>query len=154
MAKQEVLAGTRTLSYAELFGAGPSKRCAKCRTVKPVSDFHKMARQRYQSWCKQCRSAYRVTVSPPVTRRWNLKKNYGISPEEYDELLQAQNNHCACCDATMADRSGKPLHVDHEHRTGLIRGLLCSHCNRALGNVSDDPARLRRLAAYLEAHHG
>lgn len=153
MAKQEVLAGTRTLSYAELFGAGPSKRCAKCRSVKPVSDFHKMARQGYQSWCKQCRKTHRVTVSAPTIRRYNLKR-YAISPEEYDALLASQEGHCACCPATTSDRSGKPLHVDHDHHTSRVRGLLCTNCNHALGKANDDPALLRRMATYLELHRG
>lgn len=86
---------------------------------------------------------------PEVQREWNLRKNYGIGLAEYEALLVFQGGRCAVCPATVADSSTRSLHVDHDHQTGQIRGLLCSHCNRALGNVKDDPDRLLRLAAYL-----
>jgi hypothetical protein len=55
-----------------------------------------------------------------------------------------QGNACALCG------QGKPEHVDHDHVSGRVRGILCFGCNRALGYVADDPIRLHRLADYLE----
>lgn len=86
---------------------------------------------------------------PEVQREWNLRKNYGIGMADYEAMLAFQGGRCATCCATSADSTRSNLHVDHDHDTGRVRGLLCSHCNRALGNVSDDPDRLMRLAAYL-----
>ena len=81
-----------------------------------------------------------------------LKRYYGISMNEYDDLLTAQNSKCAICDKTHCDTSNKHKHlvVDHRHKTKQIRGLLCSHCNTVLGFMSDDPVLLRKAADYLE----
>lgn len=77
----------------------------------------------------------------------NLKKSYGISLEEYAEMLDFQAGVCAIC--LGHDRAFAHLAVDHCHATGKIRGLLCNQCNRALGSFKDDPARLRRALIYL-----
>jgi len=73
---------------------------------------------------------------------------YGISVQEYEELLDAQAGGCALCGGTH--RSGRRLHVDHDHETGRVRGLLCYPCNQAVGRLwptrsSREVARLREL---------
>jgi len=60
-------------------------------------------------------------------------------------MIEAQGGTCAVC-------PGPPQHVDHDHETGEVRGILCSNCNQALGNVRDDPTPLRGLARYLDEH--
>lgn len=82
-------------------------------------------------------------------RKQKLAK-YGLTPEGYQELLDAQGGACAICGATENTRKGSDnFHVDHDHRTGRVRGLLCHHCNVALGMVDDDPDRLNAMIAYL-----
>ena len=81
-------------------------------------------------------------------RRALLRLRYGLTPEDYDALMRAQAGRCAACDREF---SGLP-HIDHDHRTGTVRGLLCFNCNVMVGNGHDDPAVLRRGAAYLERH--
>lgn len=86
-------------------------------------------------------------------RRYNKRNQwrdrYGIkfSLEEYDQMLQAQKGLCALCRQLPKSRS---LHVDHDHETGRVRGLLCMKCNRALGYLQDSPVLLRTAAKYLE----
>jgi hypothetical protein len=75
--------------------------------------------------------------------------NYGITPNQYEELLERQGGTCAICPRT-ADSQKRRLHVDHDHSTGKVRGLLCDQCNRAVGLLGDDPDRLRKAAAYVE----
>jgi hypothetical protein len=72
----------------------------------------------------------------------------GISYEERDQLLVKQGNCCAACGATEPG-SQKGWHVDHSHRTGAIRGVLCATCNIALGQVNDSVTRLQQLIDYL-----
>jgi hypothetical protein len=60
-------------------------------------------------------------------------------------MVEAQCGTCAVCDA-------KPEHVDHDHKTGEVRGVLCFNCNQALGNVRDDPVVLQGLIDYLRRH--
>lgn len=84
-------------------------------------------------------------------RRKNLMvSKYGITVSQYDEMLLSQGGVCAICLRTCS--TGKRLAVDHRHSDGAIRGLACSLCNLALGSMRDDPAILRRAAAYLERH--
>lgn len=87
---------------------------------------------------------------PDAHRNWNLRAKYGITLVDYNLLLAAQGGTCATCDATTGDSRGRSLHVDHDHASGEVRGLLCSNCNTAIGKAGDDPVHLRRLADYLE----
>ena len=80
-----------------------------------------------------------------------LRRKYGITTAEVDQLLDAQEHLCAICRRPHRGK-GTRLHVDHCHATNRIRGLLCSNCNTLLGLAGDDPARLRAAASYIEAH--
>jgi hypothetical protein len=80
----------------------------------------------------------------PRQRRANLKALYGITPERYDLILAAQNGHCGMCPSTSR------LGVDHCHKTGRVRGILCRVCNVHLGGLGDDAEALQRGLKYLE----
>lgn len=82
-------------------------------------------------------------------RRSHLKRKYGMTPEQYDEMLAAQGGGCAICGRPPKKIS---LHVDHDHETGAIRRLLCFLCNNLLGDAGDDPGLLEKAAAYLRSH--
>ena len=94
-----------------------------------------------------------------ATRKSNLKYRYGITEEDYEELLVKQKYSCKICGQkpdkcqTEPDKCqtepDKPLYVDHCHQTKAIRGLLCHKCNIALGHMNDDPEQLERAANYL-----
>jgi hypothetical protein len=84
-----------------------------------------------------------------MKRAWQLQTLYGITVQEYDLLLNKQDNQCAIC-GTEACMTGRVFAVDHNHDTGEVRGLLCGKCNIGLGQFSDNPALLVRAAAYLE----
>lgn len=93
--------------------------------------------------------------NPASHRRRMLKNNFGLTLEQYAEMLAAQDHRCAICKQPEAitRRSGvQPLSVDHCHETGKIRQLLCGHCNYGLGHFRDSPERLRAAADYLEFH--
>lgn len=77
---------------------------------------------------------------------YRLKKLYGITEAGYQRLYQRQGGCCAICREEVAGR----LHIDHCHKTGLVRGLLCGNCNRALGLMKDEPSRLLEAVKYLE----
>lgn len=83
-------------------------------------------------------------------RAGHLKRKYGITLEQYDEMLAAQGGVCAVCGREPRDDIS--LHVDHDHETGALRGLLCFRCNNSLGDLGDDPDLLRRAASYLDSH--
>ena len=76
-------------------------------------------------------------------RKSHLKRKYGLTLEEFDELLASQGGGCAICGRPDADN------VDHDHDTGRVRGILCFKCNVAVGQMDDDGDRLIAAAAYL-----
>jgi hypothetical protein len=77
------------------------------------------------------------------------RRNFGITADEVDALLAGQGGKCAICDGVSARAEG--WHVDHNHETGQIRGVLCQRCNHGIGLLEEDPARLRAAADYLES---
>lgn len=88
-----------------------------------------------------------------ANRAHTLRK-YGLTPSEYDQMLNEQGGVCALCDKpeTCLGNNGevKMLAVDHDHDTGDVRGLLCNNCNRAIGLFGDDPELLLKAVAYLK----
>lgn len=82
--------------------------------------------------------------------RWR-KRNYGISQEDFDAKLSAQNGKCAICQAAEPKGRGH-WHLDHCHETKQIRGILCHFCNLLLGMAKDSPERLLTAAKYLKTY--
>lgn len=107
------------------------KVCSVCLVNHPVSEYHKK-KSTVQEICKSCKS---------VQLR---AKEYGLSQDDVRELLKQP---CNACGAVV---TGRTAHIDHCHKFGHVRGLLCMNCNTALGAVNDDIARLKALIAYLQ----
>jgi NMD protein affecting ribosome stability and mRNA decay len=76
-----------------------------------------------------------------------LQRQYSITEETYNAILKKQDGRCAIC---KCHQHYQRLAVDHDHKTGMVRGLLCVHCNRGLGRFFDSALRLRNAAAYIE----
>lgn len=76
-------------------------------------------------------------------------ERYGITAHDFEQMLDRQNGVCAVCKETQL--GGKNLCIDHDHKTGKVRGLLCVACNMAIGYMKDDPQRLRAAADYLSS---
>lgn len=94
---------------------------------------------------------------PAHHRAYNWKRYYGISAEDYQRMFVEQGGNCAICKKPERAKSPnggevKWLSVDHDHSTGAVRSLLCSHCNHTLGHVGDIPELLEAAAAYLRMH--
>lgn len=108
--------------------------CAGCQTFRDLVDFGKGA-----TTCKACASA-----RSHATR---TEKTYGLTPDQYDALLKMQGGRCAIC---RARPKSKRLAVDHDHKTGAVRGLCCSRCNHdLLGSAWDSQAMVTALWHYL-----
>lgn len=115
--------------------------------------------------CKECRAALHKTrkrKDPSIYERieWpsKLKRLYGITREQYDEMLAAQDGKCAICGSKDSYSRGYKItkiskfSVDHCHTTKKVRGLLCTKCNRALGLINDSIETVSRMAEYLKQH--
>jgi hypothetical protein len=126
-----------------------SKWCPACEEVKPLADFTKTRAKPsgYHSYCLPCHTAKGVaskTRHHGSTREYHLRRRYGIGQAEFDLMLAEQGGICAIC------RAPDPQHVDHDHRTGLVRGILCFNCNGGLGQFRDDPVLLANAITYLK----
>lgn len=125
------------------------KWCPSCGGHLPVEAFgrNRSSGDGRTAYCKPCHNEIgRVnrTRRHGSTREYHLRRRYGIGVAEYDAMVEAQGGLCALC------KERKPQHVDHDHLTNQIRGVLCSCCNQGLGNFRDSVASLREAIDYLE----
>ena len=139
---------------------------ARCPRVKSLEERQRDV-QRATQWAKdnpdraavhrRAQAARQWRVHTPAVRkryrRWVLKTKYGLTQEQYDAKLAAQNGGCCICETKEPGGRGV-FPVDHDHETGVIRGLLCDNCNNGLGRFQDNPEFLRRAATYLEFDRG
>ncbi|WAU80726.1 endonuclease VII domain-containing protein [Streptomyces sp. Qhu-G9] len=121
-------------------GAVPEgyKHCQGCGESKPQSEWYRRssATGELASRCRACRSVR--------DRADRLKRNYGLTEAERDEMIASQKGLCVICLKAPA------VQVDHCHKTGRVRGVLCFNCNSGLGLLRDDPDVMYRAADYLE----
>ena len=127
------------------------KVCHKCKNTIPISEFYKDKNQKdgLAHYCKYCHLKYKNTIKGKTSRRnTNLKNNYNITINDYDQILESQNYVCKICKTNSPGGQGR-FHVDHDHKTGKVRGLLCDLCNHGLGNFKDSISTLSKAIQYL-----
>jgi hypothetical protein len=133
-------------------------RCNRCLARKPARELTQGLRLGLK-WCDECvvahadarkyarqrtwREKNRTTLTKQ-TKAWRVRRLYGLSLQEHEAMLKKPC--CLCGDKARA--------VDHDHKTGAVRGPLCIKCNTGLGAFNDDPALLRIAAEYIELHRG
>ena len=135
---------------------GIAYRCREC-AYKIERRWRKNNLERYQDNARGTqRRAYAKDPEKQreTLRRSRIRTKYGIEYEELLAMLETQKWQCKVCDKALAVRTfdrrkGNVACIDHDHATKKIRGILCSHCNRALGLLGDDPVKLDKAAAYL-----
>jgi hypothetical protein len=147
-----------------------SRECGTCHQIKPYDRFSPRGRRGdtmvYKSTCKECSaSRARAWARENAEQHRNtrhareLRETYGISPDDYNEMLSTQGGVCAICGKAETRTHGRTgtefrLAVDHDHETGRVRGLLCQGCNRGIGLLGDNVERLRKAADYVERGRG
>jgi hypothetical protein len=130
-----------------------AKYCKSCDTTKPIDEFYlrnKTSMVRH-STCKECdRKRVAGNYDPIKYQEQHLKRSYGITLNEYNEMLEEQGHRCKTCGTTKAGGKHGKFMVDHSHNTGKVRGLLCKSCNIALGEIKDNRQTLLNMVEYLE----
>lgn len=106
-----------------------------------------------KQWKRKFKATY-PDLAARRTRAHNLKHFYGITIEDFDSMFRAQNGRCAICGTKKQDAKGDRFHVDHNHDTKKVRGLLCSNCNTILGYAKENIETLKAAIDYLERHCG
>jgi hypothetical protein len=127
-----------------VLGEAAEKECRSCERVLPLSSFSKRvssAGNRYsKAICYVC---------------LHLLRKYHLTYQEYQKLLKKQHGRCALCGSKVSgDGRTSRLFIDHDHKTGEIRGLLCVTCNSGLGFFRENPDLLRKATEYLEVGSG
>ena len=129
--------------------------CTSCDNYKEAEHFRLVktsARVILKSTCKKCEAIQqksRPKLSTEQRRKYVLKQLYGISLEDYTSMLEEQGATCKLCGTTNPEGRGA-WHVDHNHETGVVRGLLCHSCNTGIGHLKDDPDLLTKAALYIK----
>lgn len=167
--------GTRARNKSSDTGDPNTKRCSRCKADKPLSAFSPNkegwggvghtckpcislhSRQRYASDetfrnsrlsdCDRWKRANPSRVSA-VKRRSHLRNRYGLSEQDYADMFRSQRGRCAVC-RQPENHPKRKLAVDHDHKTGKVRGLLCMTCNTLLGFLEKE-GRMARLLKYLQ----
>ena len=130
---------------------GTSKRCPRCEIVKPLEEFvrNRSTKSGIGGYCRPCQNAVGKRNRERLhgsTRTYHLKRRYGLTADEVQELIDEQRGVCAIC------RERPAKHVDHDHETGRVRGVLCFTCNVGIANFGEDRERMRFAMIYLEIH--
>lgn len=153
--------------------------CTACSVEKPIEQFplHNKARETRRYICDSCRKYNRAKEyitkrdeycdkemakrkrNPEVQRGYDLKKRFGITLNQFNEIFELQGRKCACCYTT--EPGDKQWHVDHDHACcpsgrktcgKCARGILCRQCNMSLGNAEDSLDRIRNMVRFLEEY--
>lgn len=116
--------------------------CSGCERFIPIADWfvNRGSKTGLSSYCKEC---MRIKGAESY-----LKRRYGLSTSARQQVHESQNGLCAIC------RDASAAHIDHDHDTGQVRGLLCFNCNAGLGQFKDSTALLAAAADYLNVHRG
>ena len=152
------------------------KKCTKCGVEKPLSEFNKNKSKKdgFQSSCKIChrlQSKDHYSLNKP--KRWEyaknyyksniekikcqdkqrwLRKKYNMDETDFLRIKKQQNGKCAICFSEL--KNGFLVHIDHDHKTGIVRGVLCRWCNTGLGHFRDSEENLKSALKYLKKYSG
>lgn len=145
--------------------AAPGKECPRCKQFKNWNEYPLgVSGQRIHSYCKLCLDEYnkewraRARIDPNSPRhpknrrRYHLSKTFGLTVEEYEEIEERQDWKCGICEKALLEI--RFPHVDHNHETGRVRGILCFDCNVSLGGFKDNVDLLKKAIVYLENNNG
>lgn len=131
------------------------KKCNSCLVRKNISEFYKHSgcSDGHRPDCKSCYGLKNKHIYHRDNRRYRnsiYKRLYGITILEYEKLLKNQKNKCAICSSKKATpKANRNFFVDHCHKTGKVRGLLCINCNKGLGHFKDNKNALKNAIKYL-----
>lgn len=126
------------------------RTCSKCGLEKSLEDFYRKSGGLHgrETRCKKCQRGRRRGA----VRERLLQYKYGISEDQYKAMHDEQHGLCRSCGLPETRRNTENLAVDHDHKTGKVRALLCQKCNTVLGLLDDDPEKIKSLLEYIQQY--
>lgn len=134
------------------------KQCIKCKALKLPTEFYKQTGRKdgLHPYCKYCNkectkiASKKYRSNPDNEKNNKLKNRYGITLAERNQIIKEQYECCAICNSLLA--TARNVHLDHNHISGLVRGVLCQPCNIGLGGFKDSIEALENAIEYLKKH--
>lgn len=119
----------------------------KYYTGEPCKNGHIAERWNYNGMCVICKREVDKVSNKTAGKRYRIRKLYGLSEHQVQQMMDAQQNQCAICSEVF--NTSHEVMIDHCHTTNVVRGLLCISCNWVLGHSKDNPTLLTKAANYL-----
>jgi Recombination endonuclease VII len=119
---------------------------------KNIEDSRAYDRERHRKYMNEWRRKHGDDYRTRY-RVGQLKRKYGLTLEQFENLFKRQKEQCAACGEKIVKIKSNSLHVDHCHKNNLIRGILCGACNRTIGHAKESISRLMACALYLQRYH-
>ena len=138
------------------------KTCFECQLVLPIGDFYKAKTNKdgFSGKCKNCSEKYRKIYyiqnkeKLKETAKWYMRQiRFNISKEDFNKKLNEQNFKCCICKENFNIKDPRSIHIDHNHNTGNLRGILCRFCNTGLGQFKDNIEYLNSAIEYLKTNN-
>lgn len=154
------ICGTEKYVEGQSLVKGKSKSCGCVRKVSKEIQKERIKKYKHDYFQNNKEKIYKRTLNKQKEQRkldyelygidrYNLKSKYNLSIEEYHNILQSQDNKCAICGCDISNRNNNP-HIDHNHKNGKVRGILCGNCNMGIGHLKDNVLILKNAIKYLE----
>lgn len=138
------------------------RACKNCKVIKDLDKFtlNKLCKYGREHTCKACtitRQGSWEQISPNSHKNSYYKWKHGVTKSQYDSMFERQGGVCAVCRNKETGLNGKrtgikALCIDHDHKTGAVRELLCNRCNTALGSLREDLNIITNLVDYIKKH--
>lgn len=146
-------------SRRDRYTSTSSKACTNCQQIKLLSEFNKRVANSdgYNNWCRTCvneksREWYENNRerSNANSRAWKLRR-WGLTEDELKEIVKSQGNKCLICLNEFTQLGKRSFVIDHDHESGIRRGIICTLCNTSIGHLGDNVAGLQRALDYLKS---
>lgn len=130
------------------------KKCSKCKVEKQVTEFfkNKCKKDSYDGYCKDCTKLVRKKTDSKLNKERAIKSRYGLTKIQLDLKFEKQNSSCGICKNKL-DLNKRSTYIDHNHKTGETRDILCSKCNTVLGFVNEDIELLKEFIEYIKKYN-
>jgi hypothetical protein len=147
--------------YAPFFNSDgiQSRKCSQCGEIKPVTEYSPTTKGRYglYSACRKCYQVWQkasyLRTNGRGARNAHLRETYGVTLDEYNAMLTRQGWKCAICGTPAPEEGERSFPVDHDHKTGKVRAILCTGCNAGIGMFKENASALHAAVEYLQIHN-